>query len=363
MDLDSDLIDATGNFDATKVTINTTDDGLTMNESETLQTYMKEIGIHDLFYNSDQTAKEILLKDIPRILNNSFMYNGSELKLYSKPLTGTELESVYTEMFGSYDADATAIISATGVTSTLQKRLIDTHVKDLKDINLIQTDFVDFDTPANSAIRALYGFVGNDFNGLKYNWIDPQDIDGSHRLELLDGPSARVYDNMINFDGTFCLDMNYNMNTESGNDNSFSFHSLYDFGDEGDGRIEMGHIGTASGYKGINLKIQRDETGTIIAENTYQSPSIGVEYDSINSEGFYVVNKISDLKVWKNHDQIGDTKVSGLSEYINGNIVLGGQMIDSVEDDSNYSLLPCGYSHIGDSITEEALTEFIFAVK
>lgn len=80
------------------------------------------------------------------------------------------------------DPDALAFINAAGITNAIQKIAINNLVKDLKNINNIIPNFVNFDNPANSLLVACYPLVGGTNNTHKYNLIDPRDLDAAYRL-------------------------------------------------------------------------------------------------------------------------------------------------------------------------------------
>lgn len=80
------------------------------------------------------------------------------------------------------DVNADAFILAASITDSTQKAAITTFVKDLKAINAVQADFVNFDTPANSICLAIYPFVGGSAAKHKFNLINPADTDTAHRL-------------------------------------------------------------------------------------------------------------------------------------------------------------------------------------
>lgn len=83
---------------------------------------------------------------------------------------------------GGADADALAFIEAAGITDNDQILAIGNFVAQLKEINAIVPDFVNFETPANSILKAAYPFVGGTADQHKYNLINPLDSDAAFRL-------------------------------------------------------------------------------------------------------------------------------------------------------------------------------------
>lgn len=365
-------LDYSGNdFHADVVTITDADDGIKLADNDDLREYLRPLGIYNIFYDSDDTPKEVLKSQIGRIYNNTFFNNDIYMIACGEPLTGGALFGTTNFLFGAYDADALNIIFATGVTSELKQRLIDTHVKDLKAINILQAGFIAFGDPDNSAVKVLYGIMGSVIGMKKYNWINPVDTDAGNRLELAAGSEPPERINMIDYDGRGCHSMNFNA-TILGSDNSFSFYSLFNFNDGYVGRditpvsncYDMGCLGSAAGLKGIDLKVRNSVGVHSINEDTYQNPSKGIQYDAIDSSGLFFTNKATDndLKEYRNGIQIGVTVIdAGISIYYDGNIILGGCSIDGIID-IDYSVLACGYSHMGDKIDTVALKPFQDAI-
>jgi len=361
-----EYIDYSGNgYNATVVTITDANDGLTLADDNDLRDFIRNIGLYDLFYDSLDTPKEVLKAHIGRIYNNILFNNDDYIMLYSEPLVGTSLTATMNLFFGAIDSDASDIINTIGVTSELEQRLIDTHVKDLKELNETQAGLFAFGDIGSSIIKELHPMVGTTFTNMKYNWIEPSDTDASYRLALINGSATRVFNNAINFDGTFALGTYLNASTVLDSTNSFSYYSPFDLSDESDTRVEMGCVGVAGSYSGVALKIQRDVASHSICEDTYQNPTKGVQYAETNSSAYYLVNKSAndDLKAYRNRIQIGATvTTAGASSYYNGNIILGGYSVDGTIDEDKLSILPCGYYHIGGKIDAGVLQGFIDAV-
>lgn len=372
-------VDLSGNgLDATVVTINTSNDGFQLANSEDLKTVIAIAGLSQLFYDIEGNPIPVLKSQLGRIYNNILFNNDHYLVLLPEWLTGNALKGMAAILFGEYDTDAQAIIDAAGITSELQKRLIDTHVKDLKALNVLQNNFVKFGDPDNSVIKVLYGCVGETFDQLKYNWINPLDTNAGNRLTLADGAAVRVLRNAIDFYGTFCLNTHFNANSKLASPHSHSYYSLFDQTDSyfmspkylpsityNENRFEMGCLGQASGYKGISFSIRRDNVSHSICEGTYQNPTKGVQYAETKSDNLYLTNKASntDLRQYRQGIQIGSTVAdAGASVYYDGDIILGGYSIDGVIQTSKHSVLPCGYWHIGSAVASNVLQKFNDAI-
>jgi hypothetical protein len=70
----------------------------------------------------------------------------------------------------SFDPDAQAFITATGITDLTEQNAVDVLVKDLKNYNLW------------SKMKAIYPMVGGTATAHKYNLKDPRDLDAAFRI-------------------------------------------------------------------------------------------------------------------------------------------------------------------------------------
>lgn len=75
----------------------------------------------------------------------------------------------------SYDADALAFFTATGITDTTQKSAVNTLVLDLKGYSIW------------TKMKAIYPMVGGTATTHKYNLKDPRDLDAAFRLTFNGG--------------------------------------------------------------------------------------------------------------------------------------------------------------------------------
>jgi hypothetical protein len=82
----------------------------------------------------------------------------------------------------NYDVNAKAFLDAASITDATQSAAVNTFVKELKAINEVQPNFVNFDTPADSICVAIYPFVGGTAETHKFNLINPVNSDAAHRL-------------------------------------------------------------------------------------------------------------------------------------------------------------------------------------
>jgi hypothetical protein len=358
--VDGKYIDSSGNgLDATVTTITATNDALQLANNEVLKGYCRSAGVYDLFYDSSDTPVSILKSRIGHIYNNSIFNNDTYLEIHAQPLTGAALTTKTTSFWGAIDSDAATIITAIGVTTELDKRIVDTHVKDLKAINTIQSNFFVYNDLTNSVIKALYPIMGSTIDQIKYNWIKATNEDTAYRLTLLTGTTPRIIPNAVLFDLTFDLTTHFNCSTNLASTNSFSYYSIFDKISTSAWGGEIGCAGQSGGYKGILMRINK--YNAFQCGDHYQNPEKTITYTETNSANFYINNKISntDYKVWRNGVQIGTTQNPGASVYYNGDVSLGVYLWGGIDAGVNYrSALPFCYSHIGGAIPEAALPLF-----
>lgn len=93
------------------------------------------------------------------------------------------------------DVNALAYLNASGITDNIKIKAVSNFVKRLKSINTVQPNFVRFDNPSLSILKAVYPWgAGSDYASRKFNLIDPRDDDSAYRLSE---------------DGTFTHNVNY----------------------------------------------------------------------------------------------------------------------------------------------------------
>ena len=86
------------------------------------------------------------------------------------------------------DDNADAYILAEGITDANAKKAITYLVTDLKAINTVEADFVNFETPASSKRKAIYPYPGTVASENKRNLINPLDADAANRLVISGTP-------------------------------------------------------------------------------------------------------------------------------------------------------------------------------
>lgn len=97
------------------------------------------------------------------------------------------------------EAEAKAYIEAEGITNIVQKKAINQLVKDLKAINAVSENFVNFSDNSLSNRKAIYPFPGTGALNTR-NLLNPADTDGAFRLVFSAAPTISAKG--VNFGGT-----------------------------------------------------------------------------------------------------------------------------------------------------------------
>ena len=185
------------------------------------------------------------------------------------------------------DPDAQNFIDIVGITDVTQKSALDTLVKDLKAINDIQADFVNFDTPANSVLKAVYPFLGDTAATHKYNLIDPQDADASFRLVFAADHEANHTSNGYKPNGTDqYADTKLVPNTSlTLDDTHFGIYCT------DDGGVSSG-VDMACGAGTNQVALAARYTGDIFLSREYSSAN-SLDVGNVDAVGFFLSIKTS----------------------------------------------------------------------
>ncbi len=116
------------------------------------------------------------------IQNMKILKNTSQPMDYSGSIQGTGELIQNWSSYWTTQVEAKAFGDAAGIADEPTQRALADLVNELKAINTIQADFVNFATPANSVLKAIYPFAGTTADNHKYNLIDPRDQDAAGRL-------------------------------------------------------------------------------------------------------------------------------------------------------------------------------------
>ena len=243
----------------------------------------------------------------------------------------------------SYDADAQAFFTATGITDTTQKSAVNQLVLDLKSYNIW------------TKMKAIYPFVGGSASSHKYNLKDSRDLNAAFRLTFSTGwthsstgatPNGAAYANTFLTPST-SLSLNsthlsFYSRTNSANTNN------YDIGSS-----------TLSGVSQYTLMILREGNTFYNAINVAQGNAAGVTNN--DSSGFFIASRTASnvLSGFRNSTKI--LTASNTSSILpTASIFLSA--LNSSGSANFYSIKQCAFASIGNGLTDTESTNFYTAV-
>lgn len=240
----------------------------------------------------------------------------------------------------SYDTDALAFITATGITDNTQKSAINQLVLDLKSYS-IWTKF-----------KAIYPFVGGTSNSHKFNLKDPRDLDAAYRLQFINGwthsstgalPNGTDgYANTFLNPSTTLTINNLHMSYYSRTNNAIN---VYD----------MGIVNSGVGAIQATLKWGDGNTYWRIAS----TPEVARAQTS--SAKSFIFNKISSgyVSMFENNVQRDD--YTSNTSLPNGSFYLATRNIDG--STSSFSNRQLAFSSIGEGFTSTQALNFYTAIQ
>ena len=211
------------------------------------------------------------------------------------------------------DSDASAFITAAGLTDPTQKSAINTLVKDMKAAGLW------------TKMKAVYPMVGGTATSMKFNLKDPRDLDAAFRLTWSGGWTYSATGATPNGTNAYA-DTKFipNNNGLTINDNSISYYSRTSAANGGTQFYEMGSSNTLGTTDLYSLFTRRsgDTAGYDVGDYTKNRNS----FTNTDGSGFYLGKVNSDLtsKLYKNGILSGTkslTSQAGLSSF---KVYIGG---------------------------------------
>lgn len=222
------------------------------------------------------------------------------------------------------DPDATAFLDAAGITDPTISSAINTLVVDLKAASLW------------SKFDIIYPFVGDSYNNMKLNLMNPVDSDGAFRLTPeQDGSNYFQYSpfGLLKTgggigSGTPYMRTYYNPDTDAVNFTATSAHvSIFDSRDQsaapvGDG-YNNGNFGTYLSAANRTILMTKYYTGyqfaSINGPSTYQN--VDATY---NAQGFFILNRTSsaNAKLWQDGAVQYDITTAGESTMDTAELLL-----------------------------------------
>lgn len=242
----------------------------------------------------------------------------------------------------SYDTDAQAFITATGITNNTQKSAVNQLVLDLKSYGIW------------TKMKAIYPFVGGTASQHRFNLKDPRTIASAFYIDFFGGGSHTSNGYEPNL--TSYADTKLNSYNEL-NLNSCHF-SYYSRTNTSKDNYDMG---VTTNSTGVNLTFASALKWT--DGNIYYGMSFNeVGKASSSSSKNFIFNKTSSTitSLFENTTKTSNTIVtkSGLP---NGNIFIGARNLDGVAQNS--SQRNCAFSTIGEGLTDGEATALYNAIQ
>lgn len=245
----------------------------------------------------------------------------------------------------SYDADAQAFFTATGITDTTQKSAVNQLVLDLKSYNIW------------TKMKAVYPFVGGSSTTHKYNLVNSADSDAAFRLSFSTGwthsstgatPNGSAYANTFLNPSTLTLNNTHNCIYIRTNVDELG----YDVGASKTTDTVGYFMNTLRYLNNLYSDQYLTSTGRIIASNT-------------DSKGNYISTRTASnvFKVFKNNSQLGSTNTgaSGAISGITHPIYIGA--LNENNSPIYYSTKQFAFASIGDGLTDTEAANFYTAVQ
>lgn len=245
-------------------------------------------------------------------------------------------------IFGGYDPDAQAFITAANITDATQKIATTQLVTDLKTANIW------------NKFRAIYPFVGGTASKHRYNLKDPRTVAGAYYLTFNGGVTHSS--NGVQFDGAtgyaetfFNPSVGYSVNNSA----HISFYSRTNSSETFDN--EMGCYDV--NYLVITTRRSDQSNNTFLFANTNN----GINFVDSDSLGLYVSNRLgTQANGYKNGVNKGSNTVADNARN-NREIVIGA-MSSPGFNISQYSSRQSAFASIGDGLSDSEATAFYNAV-
>ena len=248
--------------------------------------------------------------------------------------------NVVTQVVNAVDADATAFITAAGITNLTQAAAINTLVNDLKTYGLW------------TKMKALYPMVGGSATSHKFNLKDPRDLDAAYRL-VFNGGWTHTSNGALPNGTTGYADTKLVPSVLSANSQHLSYYSRTQVIG---GQIEIGANNSANNnFLGIYYN-PTSGLRTSLASGTRTNIAI----PSTNTQGFFMSNRPSNtyINVWKNNSKLTTDNVASTG---NDNVAL---YVGAVHGTTlQYSTKESAFASIGDGLTDTEATNFYNSVQ
>jgi hypothetical protein len=247
-------------------------------------------------------------------------------------------------VFGGFDADAQAFITAAGITDNTQKTAINTLVVDMKGFGIW------------TKMKAIYPMVGGTATTHKFNLKNPLDTNAAFRLVFNGGwthSSNGATPNGVNAYADTFLVPNTSL---SQNSTHVSYYSRIN------SNLTEVEVGSSTGNNASDNKIILEIRTTGITYYNVNAQSLYITHADSDSRAFYIGNRTSSSVIngWRNNSKLatGTTASTGLST---AKIYLAA--LNQNISTAFYSTKQCAFASIGDGLTDAEAGNFYTAVQ
>jgi len=253
--------------------------------------------------------------------------------------------SAYFNAAYSTDSDATAFLSATGITSSTISTAINVMVKSLKSEGLW------------TKMKAIYPFVGGNATAHRFNLKDPRDLDAAFRLTPYGGITHDANGAAFNgSNGWYDTNMNAAANL-SNNSMHLSFYSMTNNNNQYSGG-EMGHVGYNSWTsppqdytKQLLLKVRNSQYAGSNA--AFGSGNLWTSYSTTDGYGLTIgsITSATSSSIAKGYSTQYFSSKSSATGANTGSLPAFNISIGKTQGYGEWSQNQCAFSSIGDGLS------------
>ena len=253
----------------------------------------------------------------------------------------------------SYDSDAVAFFTATGITDTTQKSALNTLVLDFKSYGIW------------TKMKAIYPMVGGTATTCKWNLKDPRDLDAAFRLVFTGGGTFSANGYLPNGINSFA-DTKLIPNSVLTNANHHvSYYSRTN--PTSINSIEIG-VGDVNGYYSPAMRIRLNGfygyVDTLLYVSGNSSNTALLTFANTDARGHFIgnISSITNRKAYKNGVVLGTNTTS-----VSNSLGTGAIYIAAYNNQPNtpgfYTNRECAFSTIGDGLSDTEAANFYTAIQ
>ena len=245
----------------------------------------------------------------------------------------------------SYDADAQAFFTATGITDSTQKSAVNQLVLDLKSYNIW------------TKMKAIYPIVGGTSTTHKYNLKDPRDLNAAFRLSFSTGWTHSSTGATPNGSSAYADTFLVTNPTLTNNNTHISIYSRTDVNGT---YFDIGSGQATGQYFDLALRLG----GSIYADQ-YNNSTGRITTTNSASTGHYISTRTASnvFKLFKNNAQLGTTQTGASTGYTSITSTIYLAALHEGANTLYYSPRQYAFASIGDGLSDTEAANFYTAVQ